>query len=651
MKRIPSEDSSEYEAFGLEEWRKVRDGVTIGGVYISGWLYWHINHWKIQIDGPDNTRPTVTPPLRDNEWMIAEALERAEKDKQMLCMLGCRQSGKTTYSSSYLGRKGTIIVNSQNLIIGASRPDLANITNDLDFGLQNVTPFFRIPRITRDWKSPEVLLGVKTKEGDNQIHSMFRIRNTEGGINTEVTAGARASSALIDEIGKGKITGVIEALKPALRGKDGWRAPILLTGTGGDMEKGKDAEIMFFNPESNDCVDYIDEVTGKKTGLFMPGWLRMDFKQDSTLGDYLGSNSRLLKKIPMMVSNKELAIETLKKERLIASKDPDPSKLIKRIMYDPLAIDEIFLTENFNIFPKDLLLEQKELLATNPPPVDNVELYRDSDNRIRHKFSDKKAIRNFPIQQEDNKEGVIQIWEMPLDQVPNGIYIAATDPYKQSQAEYSDSVGSTYIFKRTYDIANDRMQNSIVAAYHGRPKRIQTWYENTKMLLEFYNAKTLCENMDYGFIQHLIDKNEASQRLVKTPKFLWDIHPNTTVGDKREYGIHMTKEIKNYLHISILEYITAVVKTEKDDETGETRDVLGVRKIPDIMLIEELLKFGPDINADRIVSFGLVVGYSKSLDRIPLRSQKDTRLIEASRPYKKNIKSPFGGAPNPFRKL
>lgn len=650
MKGVPTEDSSEYEAFVAQEWDKVKNGVTIGGVYISGWLYWHINHWKIQIDGPNGTRPTSTPLLRDNEWILAEALLKAENEKKMLCSIGARQSGKTSYSASYIGMKGTIIVNSQNLIIGGSKPDLSNITNDLDFGLQNITPFFRIPRISRNWSNPDVLLGVKSKEGDNIVHSMFRVRNTESGINTESVAGVRATSALIDEIGKWPVAKVLAALKPALRGSNGWRSPILLTGTGGDMSKSHDAEVMFFDPDSDDCLAYIDEKTGKKTGLFMPGWLRQDFKLKSTLGDHLGSNSRALKKIPMLVSDKERAIATLNAERKSASKSTDASKLLKSIMYDPLTVEEVFLSEGFNIFPKELLLEQKALLAKSPPPCDYVDLYVGSDNVVRHKFTDKKPISTFPLSNEDNKEGVIQIWEMPLDNVPSGIYIAATDPYKQSQAEYSDSVGSTYIFKRTYDIVADKFQNSIVAAYHGRPKRINTWYENTKNLLKFYNAKSLCENMDYGFIQHLIDKNEASQRLVKTPRFLWDIHPNTTVGDKREYGIHMTKEIKNYLNTSILEYITGVITSDKDDE-GNVRETLGVRKIVDPMLIEEMLKFDPDVNADRIVSFGLVVGYSKSLDRIPLRSQKDKRIEELARPYRKPVRSPFGGAPNPFRKI
>ena len=647
MRYTPPTDSSEYEAFALEEWKKVKNGITINGVFISGWLYWHLNHWKIQVDTESGDRPTVTPYLRDNEWMIAEGIERAEREKLILCIFGARQIAKTTFSSSYITMKGTTIVNSQNLIIGASKPDLTNITNDIDFGLQNVTPMFRIPRITRDWKSGEVYLGVKAKDGDNKIHSMFRIRNTEGGRNTEITAGARASSALIDEAGKGDFAKVLEALKPALRGAFGLRAPILVTGTGGSFEKGKDAEVMFFNPESNDVVEYVDEKSGKKTGLFMPGWLRQDFKNESNLAEYLGiKNVPQLEAISMKVADKPKAIEVLQEERRIAAKDPDGSKLLKRIMYDPLDVDEVFLTETGNIFPKELLLEQKAWLAAgNAPHCDYVELYTDSNNLVKHNFTEKKPIHNYPSRPEDNIDGVVQIWEFPIhDSIP-GLYIAATDPYKQESAAYSDSVGSTYVFKRIYNPISDKFQNIIVAAYHGRPKKMQTWYDNTMMLLRYYNAKTVCENEDRGFIQHCKDKNSAHIYLVpQVQQVINGVHPNSTVH--REYGIHATHELINYFNTSIVQYMQEVLKTETKNE--EVIDTLGVRRIIDPLLIEELLKYDGNMNADRVRSFGIVLAYSKSLDRNPISTTKDNRYAPMATTTLINNRSPFRKGVNPF---
>lgn len=644
MKYHPSEDSSEYEAFVLQEIEKCRKGIVIDGVHISGWLYWHINHWKIQGDDDEGfgERPIITPKLRDNEWIIANAIERAETDKKALCCLGLRQFGKTQMASSYLARKAVLIKNSQNIIVGSSAEDLNNITASIDFGMLQLPKYLSIPRITRDWSKKEVLLGIKRQSGDNDIHSRFRIRNTQDGAKTEVTAGATISSLFFDEIGKQDFSKVFQAAKPALRGPKGWRCSPLLFGTGGAFEKGKDAEVMFFNPENSDILDFIDENTNKKTGLFMPGYMRSDFKESSTLGKYLNLDSKKLDKIPIQVANIERGIGSLKKEREIAAGNPDTSVLLKAIMYDPLVVDEIFLTESGNIFPKDLLMDQKAWLAAgNAPHCDYVDLYVDSNNLVKHKFTDRKPIMHFPARPEDDLDGVVQIWEFPIHNAPEGLYFGATDPYKQESAAYSDSVGSTYIFKRIYDPINDKFQNIIVAAYHGRPKRMQTWYDNTRMLLRYFNAKTVCENEDRGFIQHCKDKNDAHVYLVpQVAQIINGVHPNSTV--QREYGIHATRQLINYFNVSIVEYMQEVLRTEDDKE------ILGVRRIIDPVLIEELLKYDGKMNADRVRSYGILLAYAKSLDRAPLSSIKDNRYKPMEMKGNMNKSNPFRKGVSPF---
>lgn len=625
MKRVPSPDSEEYEAFVLSEYDKVINGLTINGVYISGWLYWHINHWKIMGDAEDNSRPMITPELRDNEWIIAEGLEEAKRRKLALCVVGLRQMGKTVFASSYSARIATIVENSQNIIVGGSTPDLNNITQSIDYGLLNVTEFFRLPRITRDWSKSEVFLGAKSRIGDNVKHSSFRIRNIEGGKNTEAVAGATTSSIIFDEIGKGDFARAWESAKPSLLGKYGWRALPILTGTGGAFDKGKDAENMFFNPESNKIVEFLDEETNRKTGLFMPGWLRTDCKNKTNLAEYLGVESKALKKIAIDVSDKERATQLIKEERTLLAKDPDSSKLLKNIMYYPLNAEEAFLSESGNIFPKELLIEQKNWLQRNPIPTNYVELYLDSDNVVKHKFTEKKPIFHYPSRPSDNREGVVQIWEFPIANPPNGLYIGATDPYKQPMAAYSDSVGSTYIFKRIYNPMNDKFQNIIVASYQGRPKKLETWYENTKLLLKFYNCKTLCENEDRGFIQHCLDKNESHIYLIPEAKqIIQGVHANSTVN--RGFGIHATPALINYFNTSIVEYMQEVLKTEtENDEIVET---LGVRRIIDPLLLEEMIKYDGKMNADRVRSYGILLAYAKTLDRVPIRSQQNDNRIK-----------------------
>jgi hypothetical protein len=40
------EQKRDVQQFYIEEAKKLQKGITIGGVKIHPWLYWHINFWK-----------------------------------------------------------------------------------------------------------------------------------------------------------------------------------------------------------------------------------------------------------------------------------------------------------------------------------------------------------------------------------------------------------------------------------------------------------------------------------------------------------------------------------------------------------------------------------------------------------------------------
>ncbi len=640
MKSYPTEKGTlSYKQFWDNELHKIHNGVTINGVYFSGWLYWHINHWKLVADRMDPSgfeyQDLITPDIRDNEWIFAEAETEANLHRKALCILGLRQFGKTAIISSYASRSATINKNSQNIIVGSNAPDLNSITFMIDQGLLNVTPRFRLPRITRDWGADEVLLGVKNKKGDNLVHSRFRIRNTQGGRNTEVVAGTTIKCLIFDEIGKGDFLQTYNAAKPALKGPQGWRCVPILTGTGGAFEKSRDAEVMFFDPDSNDVLSFLDEKTGNKRGFFLPGTLRNDCKKLITLAEFLGKEPGSELDIPMLVSDVEKATAVINEEREKAAKNPDPKTLLKEKMYHPLTPAEVFLSEAQEVFPSHLIENQKDYLTAKAyRPLAYVELFRDYDGTVKHKFTDKKPIQHFPMKSSDNKEGVVTIFEFPVSDAPFGLYVAGTDPYKQSHAKYSDSVGATYIYKRIHAITGEGFQDIVVASYIGRPKDISKWYEITKMLLDYYSCRTLCENMDYGFIQHCIEKNEAVRYQCSTPALLKEIHPNSQVN--RLYGIHMTPKIKTHMVGLIIEYMTEKIGFVRDEQGNVVEEILGVRRILDMQLLNELKRFDYELNTDRVMAFGLALMYSKDLNKsVGKTKEKDTRYEYYGKPSTK----------------
>jgi hypothetical protein len=655
MKSVPDKESSEYVSFWEAEDKKITEGITINGFYFSPFIYWHLNYWSIYVDtivGKRQVRKLDRPQLWDTYLAVDEAIHKAENHpdgKKGVVMVGSRRISKSVLTSSYITHKSVTQKGSDNLISALNGPDLKIITEYVDLGLRNLPEYFKFPRIEDDWKR-QVTLGYKDKQNVRHEWSKFHIRNFDEGNNTEAAAGLTLSSFLLEEGGKGKILNCLAATTPCFDSPYGWRCSPFVIGTSGDMTKAGDLEELFNNPEAYNFLPVESLDSGKSYGLFIPGTKSLKVpKEPKPFGLYLQSpDSSELDNITIWVSDEQKGKELILKSREQIKKSSGLEAYLKEVMYYPLNHEECFLELSQNIFPVDLLQEQLQKITSLDANPDYVELVKKSDGTIAHKFTDKKPVNNFPSKPTDNLEGCIQIWEYPILGAPYGLYTAGTDPYKQSQAKYSTSLGSTYIYKRVHDIAGEGWSNIVVAAYTGRPKKIETWYETTKMLLKYYNAKTLCENMDMGFIQHCIEKNESAFYLERTPSFLNDIHPNSAVN--REYGIHMTTDIKDYLNSLIIEYITEVIDRETDEAGNVIKERLGVTRILDPLLLKELIKFTPKLNVDRVISFGLTLAMAKSLNSksVLVSSTEDARMKD----YFKTTKSRqlFRTSGSPFRR-
>lgn len=95
------EQDDDVKQFWENEAMKLLNGVTINGVFIHPWLYWHIDFWKMMIDVGDDRIPGNSQ-LRDNEWMFAEFLKQAEEENKGIFMFGCRRFGKALLDSEIL---------------------------------------------------------------------------------------------------------------------------------------------------------------------------------------------------------------------------------------------------------------------------------------------------------------------------------------------------------------------------------------------------------------------------------------------------------------------------------------------------------------------------------------------------------------------
>jgi hypothetical protein len=618
QKKIPDRDSAEHDAFFNYHKELCLNGFMMNGVFINPFLYWHLNFWNTEVDVIDErgkiSQKYANPYLRDNEWIITNEIEKAQTEKKGLVILGIRRLAKSVLESSYIAWGATFDENSQNIIAGLNSPDIKLITDKIDKGLNFIPKAWRWQRIEDNWKN-QVTLGIKTKGGERIPFSQILIRNLDEGNNEEAIAGTKPRKLIIDEIGKGNFLRGFQAAVPGFTTPFGWGCSPILTGTGGDMKRFMDAKSLMFDVNNFNFLTYNNEKdTSRIHGLFISYKYRMEAKENKSLGEYLEKPvDSDLYKIPMLVSNEEKAkeITTLNLERL--KKAGDRIAYLKEKMYYPLEVDDIFLNEDTNIFDIEAAKRQKTRLLNQERTGIPVILFNDGD-KLSHEFTDKQPITNFPLKNNDIKDAPVVIYEFPVENPPYGLYVAGVDPYRQGKSAYSSSLGSVYVYKRMHDISGEKYQDMFVASYCARPDKKETWEEQARLLIKYYNARTLCENDDISFIEYMKAKGDAHY-LEKQPQWLLEVVPNTTV--KREYGVHRSSQkIIDYLHNCLKKYMEDVIYKEKDEDGNIIREATGVSKIFDPVLLEEIIQYNDQGNFDRIVAAELAIAQALKMDPI-----------------------------------
>lgn len=643
QKRIPDENSEEYKEFFNFHKGLCINGAMMDGQYINPFLYWHLNMWHTEVDIIDEygriNQKYANPLLRDNEWLITNEIDRAQKEKKGLIILGIRRLAKSVLEASYIGQGATFDENSQNIIAGLNAPDIKLITDKIDKGLNFIPKAFRWQRVEDNWKN-QVTLGIKTKAGERIPFSQIIIRNLDGGTNEEAIAGTKPRRLIIDEIGKGSFLRSLQAAIPGFTTPYGWGCSPILTGTGGDMKMFMDAKSLMFDVSNFNFLEY-DNVKDSSTkhGLFVSHKYRMEAKEESSLGAFLEKPlSSPLHEIKMMVSNEELATKITNNNLERLKKTGDRTAYLKEKMYYPQEVDDIFLNEDTNIFDIELCKRQKQKLLNQERTGTSVVLF-DDGNGIQHDFSNKLPISSFPLKPNDNKDAPIVIYEFPISNAPWGLYVAGVDPYRQGKAAYSTSLGSVYIYKRMHNITGEKYQDMFVASYCARPEKKETWDNQARLLIKYYNARTLCENDEISFIDYMISKGD-SQYLEKQPKWLTEIVPNTTVS--REFGIHRSAEkIRTFLHGNYKKYIEEPIHEQRDDNGVVTSITKGVSKILDPMLLEETIQYNETGNFDRIIAAELAIALAMKMDPIYGRMNKEGDPRAQSLNTKKKSKKLF----------
>ena len=561
--------------------------------------------------------------------------------------------------SSFLARNATMTYNLGHNVIGSSKEDLASIAEYLEFGLDNVHPFLKINRTGNNWEK-EVIMGNRMITGERDVHARIKIINVEGtskGGSSLKTAGSTPYTSIYDEVGKYPFLGAYLAGRPSHMMHGKMRGMILSAGTGGNVERSQDAQKVMNDPAKYHFIimdyDLLNKHTVNptwricKSGCFVPGQMSHAYeKKKITLAEYLDKpKSTLLKKIPIEVTDFDKNTKVIR-DRLNELANGDRELYIQEKMAYPLTIDDCFLNTNVNRFPIEDAAKHKNELLENGRVGKVVDVYKLAGNKMGQNYSD-KPIAPFPFKG-GNIDTPVVIYEDPPEDggVFDFTYASGQDPYKAEKAD-TDSLGAFYIFKRAVSI-NDPYGNRIVASYAARPASSEDFCRNCETLIEAYGAKCLMENTDRIFELYLARQGK-DQYLLEDGEALANRIIRPGARQNNRLGLAPTPINQRMLFSAVLQYCWEEVVVDVD-QFGNEITQLGIYRIDDVELLEEIIAFGHGVNTDRIIAFGHALLLARYYDDMNYMPESSTAKKNAQIRDMLKCRQAIGFASNPANK-
>lgn len=539
----------------------------------------------------------------------------------------------TAIMSSLLARNATMTYNLTHNVIGASKEDLANMGEYLEFGLDNLPPYLTINRTGNDW-TKEVVLGTRNINNQRDVHARIRITNVDDGKTrgSLKTAGGTPYTSIYDEVGKFPVLGAWLAGRPAHMMHGRMRGVCLMAGTGGNVEKSQDAQKIMNSPDEYGFIIMNYDILNKrvikptwricKSGCFVPAQMSHAYeKKETTLDKYLGvENAPGLKKIKIKVSDFDKNTGIIK-SRLDELVKKDRALYVQERMAFPLSIDDCFLNTNVNRFPVEDALKHKSRLLEEGRPGKTVDIYQIDGMKMGYNFSDKQ-LADYPFQG-GNIDSPVVIYEDPPEEggVFDYTYVSSLDPYKSDKAD-TDSVGSFYVLKRYVKI-NDPFAYCIVASYASRPPSSDDFCRNCEILQEAYGAKCLMENADRMYEFYLTRRNKQLMLLEDGERLAGKII-RAGARQNNKLGLAPTVPNQRMLFNTVIQYCWEDVVVGYDDDGNEITQK-GIYRIPDIELLDEIIAFGPGANTDRIIAFGHALLLAKYYDDMGYMPESTTQ--------------------------
>lgn len=437
-----------------------------------------------------------------------------------------------------------------------------------------------------------------------------------------------------------KMMDTYEYLRPAMSSGMMTTGMFIAAGSVGDLDQCDPLKQMVLYPENNDIyaveTDLLDQ-DGKTglAGLFIPE----QWSMPPHIDEY--GNSLV-----------EEALNAIKAERSEWKAKLTPEQYQLRISQKPTNIAEAFAYRKESIFPQAVISKQLKRIEEKEYAYELIDLERSKEGIIA-KRTNKLPISQFPVDKKmQDKSGSIVVWERPVKNPDFGMYYGSIDPVGEGKTTTSESLCSIYIYKNSVEVTRETPEgyetfvenDKIVAAWCGRFDDINKTHERLELLIEWYNAWTLIENNISLFILHMIKRKKQKYLVPKSQiVFLKDLKSNTNVF--QEYGWKNTGTLfKNHLVSYAIEFLREEIDQETDLDGNILNTKFGVERIPDPMLLKEMLAYQPGVNVDRLVSFAALVAFvrvQESNRGYVKRRESELNDLEKSKNLYKLKYSPF----------
>lgn len=639
--------------FWAEELHKIKHGITIGGYYIHGWLYFHLNFFRTPIPQPNGTEPNVQPDLRDNEHFFSENLKKCtSKDypdfySKAMLIYGTRRFGKSVILASLAHWKTITKFNSIGTIVGGNSSDLAALTSKIKTSMLYIDKPMRMDIIKQNWENGETTFGIKEDASNSLVFSTLMVQNLDSATTkkTQKTAGLAPSVSIYDEIGKYPFLKPYLAALPSFKTPYGFKCVTVLAGTGGEADLSKDAMDVLSNPQAFDLLpmdwdlleSHIDPEfiswTRSTFSTFFPGQMAYEegfIKEKIPLSKYL--NNEALSDITISVTNwkdnKKYLEDKVEEAKSAKSSKSNLLAQQRKVQY-PLDPKDCFISTEKNPFPYMEAIKRKQYLLESGEWDRRRILYKGDDGKL------KAQISTMPLIDYPHKGGIAEAPLLIFEEIPDtppvdNLYVASFDDVKQDDSD-TDSLISFQIWKmKTF---GDEWGGRLILSWTQRPENRRPMYEKWLLLQQAFNARAFPENEDMGYKSFLETKHLDEKWLINAVDFTSNMGINS--NQKRKYGWTPRQSKRTLLGIfkDKMEDPVVLASTEEEDI-----EIMGVQAINDIGLLEEIINYKEDVNVDRISAALGAVGWMHYLEinwMLPKQVREQTKE-EAERVFRKS---------------